>query len=331
MTRAQTILTVGRNQIDRAELRSGGNWVVEPVLRGIDPQTIASDPNNANTIYAGTQNDGVYRSDDRGRTWRPCGLAGRCVKSVAVSPHDSDTVFAGLRPAGVARTDDGGQTWMHLDGFQQIPNRWWWLSPAEKPFRAYVLGLAVSPDDPDVVIAGVEFGAVVRSADGGHTWSGHRSGALRDCHSLTFHANKGQWAYEAGGTGAGAAFSTDGGQTWQQPRTGLAHNYGVACAADSQRPDLWYVAVAPGPGNAFGDKPEAHLYRSADAGAWEPIGWEPHPMSEMPAVLVTDPVEPGHLYAGTRHGHIWHTADYGDSWQRLDLRMESIWLTMVIA
>lgn len=53
--------------------------------------------------------------------------------------------------------------------------------------------------------AGIELGAVVRSEDGGRTWSGHRHGALRDCHSLTFHHSHAQWVYEAGGTGGGAA------------------------------------------------------------------------------------------------------------------------------
>jgi hypothetical protein len=72
------------------------------------------------------------------------------------------------------------------------------------------MGLSVSPTDPNVIVAGVEFGALVRSEDGGRTWSNHRKGALRDCHSLTFHATNGNWVYEGGG---GATVSRDGGLT----------------------------------------------------------------------------------------------------------------------
>ena len=45
-----------------------------------------------------------------------------------------------------------------------------WSTPAE-PGDPYVLGLDVSPTDPNNIIAGVEYGATLRSADGGKTWS----------------------------------------------------------------------------------------------------------------------------------------------------------------
>lgn len=115
---------------------------------------------------------------------------------------------------------------MELDSFRHIPWRWLWLSPAEKPFSAYVQAIALSPTNPQVIMAGIEAGAVVHSADGGQTWNGHRRGALRDCHLLTFHASNGNWVYEVGGTGAGVSFSRDAGETWAQPKDGLDWHYG---------------------------------------------------------------------------------------------------------
>jgi len=142
-------------------------------------------------------------------------MVGHIVKSVAVSRLDSNRVYAGTKPAYLFRSDDGGRTWHDLSGFRKIPNRWWWFSPAEPPdFRPYVMSIAPSPTEHDVVLAGIELGAVVRSTDGGETWSRHRTGALRDCHSLKFHATDGTRLYQAGGTGAGAAFSLDGGLTF---------------------------------------------------------------------------------------------------------------------
>lgn len=300
----------------------GGHWQVEVVLAGPAPVTLTADPGDPNIVYAGTQGNGVYRSADGGRSWTPVGLSGQVVKALAVSPHDPWVIYAGVKPAAVYKSVDGGRNWEELMGFRRIPNRWWWFSPAEPPFRAYVSALSVSPTEPDVILAGIELGALVRSEDGGHTWSSHRRGALRDCHMMTFHHGDGQWAYEAGGDGGGAAVSRDGGRTWSRSRSGLAKKYGVTCAADPQRPEVWYVAVAPGPAKAYGRNAQAYLYRASAGADWQPIGWEPHPMRQMPRSLVTLPDAPGQLFVGTTYGQVWHTADYGDTWQLMpfDLR-----------
>lgn len=310
-------LAVADRRVVRAACDSESDWRVETVLDGPSPVTLTADPSHPDVVYAGTQGNGVYRSADRGRSWDFLGLAGKVVKSLAVSPHDPDVIYAGIKPAAIFKTSDGGRQWVELKGFQRVPNRWWWFSPAEPPFRAYVNALAVSPTEPDVVLAGVEFGAVVISEDGGRSWSRHRRGALRDCHSMAFHRRDGQWAYEAGGTGGGAAVSRDGGRTWIQPKSGLARKYGVACAADPVRPEVWYAALAPGPGKAYGENAEAYLYRASAGADWLPIGWEPQPMGQMPRTLATRADAPGHLFVGTTYGDVWHTTDYGDSWQRL--------------
>jgi len=310
-------LAIADRRAVRAEQTDSEGWQVETVLAGPAPVTLATDPNHPDVVYAGTQGNGVYRSDDRGRSWASLGMAGLIVKSLAVSPHDSQVIYAGVKPAAVYKTTDGGNRWTKLEAFHRIPNRWWWFSPAEPPFRAYVNAVSVSPTEPDVVLAGIEFGAVVRSEDGGRTWSGHRHGALRDCHLLAFHQSDGQWMYEAGGTGGGAAMSRDGGRTWKQPKSGLAKKYGVVCAADPERPEVWYIALAPGPGKAYGENPEAYLYRRSAGADWQSIGWEPHPMGQMPRSLVTCNDAPGHLFVGTTYGDVWHTTDYGDTWDRL--------------
>lgn len=325
-----TFLAISNRGIARAEPNGKSGWHVEQVLSNRRPRCLAADPADARHVYAGTQGSGVWHSTDRGETWQPVGLDGHTVKAIAVSPHDPATIVAGTKPALLFVTRDAGQTWSELEGFRHIRGRRFWRSPAEKPFTAYVQGLAISPSDPDRILAGIEFGAVVRSEDGGHTWSNHISGTLRDCHTLRFHASDGNWAYEAGGTGGGAAVSRDGGRTWRKAKSGLAKHYGVACAADPERPELWYVSVAPGPGKAYGAVAEAYLYRASEGGKWEPIGWETHPMSSMPTALATDPAAPGHLYAGLTNGQIWHSPDYGDSWAQLPFQMDGIWYSLIL-
>lgn len=329
MSNLSFLATTG-NGITRARQRDNGEWSLDTPIQGKDVRCLAGDPSDAKVIFAGTQGEGVLRSDDSGGTWRPAGLGDQIVKSLAVSPHDPDTVYAGTKPAGMFVTRDGGQTWSELEDFRRIPGRWWWFSPAESPFQAYVQSIAISPTDPDILLAGIEFGAVVRSQDGGQTWSGHRKGALRDNHSLTFHKTNGDWVYQAGGSGGGASFSQDSGVSWRKAKQGLVKNYGVACAADPQKPEVWYVSVAPGPGKAYGEIAEAYLYRASGGAAWQPIGWETHPMSPLPIVLLTLPSAAGQLFAGLTNGDVWHSEDYGDTWSKLPFNLTAIRRSLII-
>lgn len=326
----KTILVTSEKGVGRAVSDAQGQWHVRTSLESQDVRCLAADPLNPGVVYAGTQGGGLFRSQDRGQTWQPAGLEDRVVKAIAASPQRPGLLYAGTRPAYIYISHDYGATWEELEGFRDIPNRRFWFSPAESPWQAYVQAITLSPDDPDILLAGIEFGATIRSADGGKTWSSHLAGSLRDCHSLKFHAANGDWVYEAGGTGGGATYSRDGGRSWQKMKSGLAKHYGVACAADPQRPEIWYVSVAPGPGKAYGEEPQAYLYRASAGADWQPIGWEAHPMGQMPIALETDPAAPGHLYAGTTAGQVWHSADYGDAWQKLPFEFPSAWRSMLI-
>lgn len=190
--------------------------------------------------------------------------------------------------------------------------------------------IAPSPSDPDAILAGVEFGAVVLSEDGGQTWSPHLSGALRDCPTLHYHNSNGNYAYEAGGgIRGGASLSRDGGHTWQKSKNGFGKSYGIAFASDPVNPDIWYTCLGSGTGYSAGENPRIYLYRSNGQG-WHPIGWEPHPLSELSTVLVTSPGAPDHLYAGLSREDVMHSVDHGDTWNRLPLNPGSIWHGLIV-
>ena len=44
-----------------------------------------------------------------------------------------------------------------------------------------------------------------------------------------------------------------------------------------------------------------------------------------------DPVAPGQLYLASGHGEVWHSADYGDSWQRLPVDLGDVWFKLVVS
>jgi hypothetical protein len=87
-------------------------------------------------VYAGTEPSALYRSNDRGETWRELGglleLPSRPtwsfpprpwtshVRWIAPSPHDASVVLAGIELGGLMRSTDGGETWEdHRPGAQR--------------------------------------------------------------------------------------------------------------------------------------------------------------------------------------------------------------------
>jgi hypothetical protein len=91
---------------------------------------IALDPKNPLTVWVGTgennsqrsvsYGDGVYRSDDGGKTWKNVGLkTSEHIGRIAIDPKDSNTVYVAAQgplwgpggDRGLYKTIDGGKTW----------------------------------------------------------------------------------------------------------------------------------------------------------------------------------------------------------------------------
>lgn len=312
--------------LSRAE-RSGGIWKVTRHLKDEESRSLACSSEEG-SILLGTQGGGTWRSDDAGITWSRSGLDGMIVKSLAISPADHRVVYAGTKPPRIFKSGDGGRTWFELDGFRDV-RRWWWRQPAERPTTPYVSALAASPTDPDVVVAGIEAGAVLRTHDGGITWRGHLKGAVRDCHALAFH-QEAPYVYEGGGAirKPGVAVSRDAGAIWERIATGPDHKYGWAALGDRGDPETWYIALAPGPMKAHSDgRAEAYIYRR-DATGWKRLeGGLPQPMKHMAYALMSD--APNHLYAGLASGRVWHSTDRGTSWSEMPFDLGAIHRSLV--
>ena len=96
----------------------GGMTWTQTALSGQTIFSLAIDPNDPNTLYAGTGgNFGVrgriYKSTDGGTTWSEldAGPVIRTVRALAVDPTDSNRVYAASEGTGVFASFDGGQSW----------------------------------------------------------------------------------------------------------------------------------------------------------------------------------------------------------------------------
>ncbi|HSM26030.1 MAG TPA: hypothetical protein VK856_14295 [Anaerolineaceae bacterium] len=337
MENTKRFLATTGNVLNCVEMLNG-DWRNRTILENHRINALIQDPENSRRVYAATQKDGVLVSHDSGDHWENIGLNGIPIKSLAINPMDPKTIYAGCKPVSLYVSKNGGKSWEELDGIRKA-RQWWWFSPAEPPeWAPYVQALTISPSNPKVILAGIELGGVLRSEDGGVTWSNHLRGADRDCHSLKFHPTDADWVYQGGG--GGAAVSQDGGITWKKPKNGIGSKYGWMIAADAQRPEVWYFSASDFPKLWLGEfeppahrdgKAKAHIYRKVGGAAWEQLsGGLPDPLDYMAYALIPDPTLSGHLYAGLSNGDVWHTKDFGDIWERLPFNLGGIHNSMIM-
>jgi transposase len=180
-------------------------------------------------------------------------------------------------------------------------------------FFTHVRAIALSHTDPDLIVAGIELGGIVRSTDGGESWQDQRPGAYADCHSLAAHSRAPNLLYEA--AGGGFAESKNFGESWSTSDEGLGHRYVWGLAIDRDNPELVYVSAAQGPSRAHGSGfSDAVIYRRSGEDQWKAVL---ESLAEFPYALASDPATPGALYAGLGDGTILRSPDKGENWEEV--------------
>ena len=105
---------------DNGYVSDDGGTTWKRVIGGPDPigqvKSFAL-PGGGQTIYAGTEMNGVIKSTDGGATWQQQnqGLAGLQIRELAVPAGEMDTIYANTFERGILRSDNGGQAWLELD------------------------------------------------------------------------------------------------------------------------------------------------------------------------------------------------------------------------
>src|SRR4030095_11258923 len=72
------------------------------------PTCLTADPLVHGRAWCGTNRNGVFRTDDGGRSWQLVGLAGSLIMAVSASPTDPDVVWGGPGTNGGGRSGAGG-------------------------------------------------------------------------------------------------------------------------------------------------------------------------------------------------------------------------------
>ena len=257
---------------------SGGVWRTEnagttwtPVFDGegsYSTACVAIDPRNPNVVWVGTgennsqrsvgYGDGVYRSEDGGKSWKNVGLkASEHIGKILIHPKHGDTVYVAAHgplwapggDRGLYKTTDGGKTWTAV------------LTISE---NTGVSDVVMDPRDPDVLLASA--------------WQRRR-------HVFTLIN---------GGPESGLHKSTDGGKTWRKITSGLPKEemgrIGLAIAPTD--PDTVYALVE----TAAAAKASG-TYRSTNRGeTWEKRS-DYSPQAMYYQEILVDPKNAERLYS----------------------------------
>ena len=238
-------------------------------------------------MYAGASPIAVYRSEDRGRSWRELGepdIPERCagpfyprVMRLAQTPGRPEEIYAALEIAGAMRTRDGGQTWEDLgDDLVRL---------SERPH----LGSAIVQQETQ--------------AEG-----------MLDGHAIAIAAAKPDQPILAARMGL---FATgDGGTSWEdlEIKRFSPTTYGRDIKASPHDPAVLYSALSVAAASHDGG-----VYRSRDAGeTWERFDKVQVGGTIMSIGLHTS--DPDQVYIGARYdGEVFGTRDGGETWEAMPI------------
>lgn len=293
-------------------------------------------PSDANVVYAGAgdiitggsinEGNGVYRSNDAGRTWRHVGLDGtKQIPSMLVGASDPNLVLVAAqgdvhhkgRDRGVFRSTDGGATWtqtLFVDdstGAQKLARA---FDTPQVIFATTVLHY--TPPVPTGRGGGPGAGAtaprltssrIFKSTDGGVTWADLTPKFLTRADgkmwiAVANHTN-GQRVYVIGDFGL--ARSDDGGETWRwmaanDPRIRNGQGgYNCGVYVDPQNPDVVYTL-------------NTASYVSRDGGETF-TGFKGAPGGDDPQQMWIDPTDGKRILFGYDQGAIV-SLDGGGTW-----------------
>lgn len=293
----QTIFAATTSGVFRS--RNGGRaWrEVDFPFEAAPVQCLACSPGFAEDgfLFAGTEDSGIFRSTDWGRTWQllpalPESL--KLINGLVLSPaFTADRTVLAATESDVYVSRAAGDTWSRCVALSGV----------------LCLGLAPTFPSGGPVLVGLSRAGIYRSDEGLAGWKPANEGfygrvlaglAL----SPSFATDRRAFAF---GPGEGVIRSVDGGVTWLDTSTGLP-SLGVD--------DL---AITPAPNG------ETHLYAALAEGVWRSRQWGEtwEHVSDLPAQRLAlsprfprDPI----LIVGTKGRGLWVSPNGGQSWQPVE-------------
>lgn len=305
---------------------SGGGWEQRVFVQqdgkkiitigGENITALAFDPKNSAVLYAGTEQAGIYKTENGGDVWQSFLPTKGRISGIVVNPKDSKNIFVAVGEQ-VLKTNDGGTQWE--------------IAYLETRPKTALSTLALDPFDPKKIYIGLSNGDLMQSVDSGASWSilYHLGSAITE---ILIHP-KDMRVITILSDNDGVYRTTNLGKDWQSPikEVGAYRDLyqGQAVASDPKNQNhLIYIsnygvletlnggkdwkeikslispsatpvtafALAPQNADAFYLATATTLYRSRDHGkTWTT---NPLPTTKRPSIILIDPKDEKRVYLG---------------------------------
>ena len=332
------------------------NWeIVGRFLEGSEINGVAVDQENRALVVA-TRNNGLQHIDlSSGNTRRLGeGTIPETTRCVAFDPNDANRIYVGAEPTSFFYSHDGGESWNESQQIKELAKARSWEYHVDfiAPHLRY---LVVSHANPDHIYGAVQIGGVVRSEDGGETWTDVVEGIDPDTHMIVQDPKDADTIYAVCGGGGfpadhiypppfpqGRAIyrSRDRAASWECVSKDLDRTYGVPIQMHPDDPSILVAGLARGWPFDWVERPEhadAAVVLSRDGGEnWKTLeNGLPSVFTAMVEVIEFDRTNEDRLYVGTggeamklvaeefRKGHIYYADDVEAEWQRLPIELPS--------
>jgi photosystem II stability/assembly factor-like uncharacterized protein len=378
---------VGQGSLPDAYTVSNGfnNWISGGPYGGIVSQLVFGGTGWLN-LYATIPNVGIFRSADNGQNWQMIFSGNGPENALAVDPLQPQRMYAAQTNSGLYRSEDGGSTWTlaslpaeppqsiyrlrafpsphasllyaapgnncewNLCGLWKSSNyggNWTQISGGSLATDTLVTDLAFDPGNANILWLGLYDGGVLRSTDGGLTWS-DMGQPLGHVARITVNPYTSQaWVTGEGDGFSGGVYKYSGSawegviyqpiasEMWNTSQVAFGQNAAIIWTAaggtawrtldggttwdDTFDPvDNHAYSVVQDPNNSsvwYLGYVGQGVYRSANSGAtWEERN---HGLAGVfPRHMAINPQNPAELIADSSKG-LLHTLDGGASWLSL--------------
>ena len=282
---------------------AGANQWTSMGPEGGSISTLIVDPTNPNTLYAGTQQAGVFKSLDGGNRWNPANTGlpmTEKVNAIAIDPIHPSVLYAATAYGGVFKSINAGKGWTPINsGLPSTPNVSSIVIDPSNPAILYlgISGVSAAPSTGRLVLG------VFKSTDGGRSWNPVNTGlptysyvSASSGSDLTIDPFNPATLY-VNASFYGTFKSTNGGANWN-----LLTNL-----------DFSRLLIDPSnPATLYATRSWDGVYKSINGGvSWNPIN-AGLPSGSVDALSI-NPSNPATLYAEAG-GKLYKTDNGGGNW-----------------
>jgi len=276
----------------------GQSWSLLEGMRGRSVRAMSQSAKDPNTLAVAAR-DGVYYTNDRGKTWKRITPENdpelKGFHSVAIDPRDANVIYVGTHHLPW-KTTDAGKTWKRAASKERGM-----IDDSD------IFAINIDQSNPDTVLMSACSG-IYRSRDASETWSKLQGipYTSRRTHVIYQHPTKPNVIFA--GTTEGLWISTDGGKPDSWRRMTGPNVVINAIAVHPDRPDRVFLGVDDA--GILISVNGAESYEASNAGF----------INRQVRAVIADKVERGRVYAGVifdrASGGLFISEDGGGAWRQ---------------